>query len=317
LSVSFNTIYSALGITKQAFHDYCVRHRHKAEMLGYLENLIMKIRRDHPTLALRTIHSMVGKIGIGRDQFEEYFLSIGFGIERRKIYWKTTDSRGVSKFENLVKEIVINQVDQVWVSDITYFELQNRFYYITFITDAFSRRIVGHSLSTTLITENTSLSALKMALKCRRYSKENKPGDLIFHSDGGGQYYAGIFIEQLRLLGIKSSMAEDVYENAIAERVNGIIKNNYLVHRSITSYVQLKKELDRSVALYNSQKPHRSLKNETPIAYELKMAHVCSATKTDGDELINGKLKKKGASSPISSWQQKPQAWNLSPEIQV
>jgi transposase InsO family protein len=156
-----------------------------------------------------------------------------------------------------------------------------------------------------------------MALKCRRYSKENKPSNLIFHSDGGGQYYAVMFIEQLRLLGIKSSMAEDVYENAIAERVNGIIKNNYLVHRSMNSYVQLKKELDRSVALYNSQKPHRSLKNETPISFELKMMHVCNATKTEDDELINGKLKKKGASSPISSWQQKPQTRNLSPEIQV
>ncbi len=317
MNVSFNAIYRALGITKQAFHDYRVRQQRKTEMLSYLENLIMKIRRDHPTMALRTIYSMVGNIGIGRDRFEEYFLSRGFGIERRKNYQKTTDSRGVTKFENLVKAMEINKVDQVWVSDITYFELENRFYYITFITDAFSRRIVGHSLSTTLKTECTSLPALKMALKCRGYSKENKPGNLIFHSDGGGQYYAGVFLEQMRLLGIKSSMAEDVYENAIAERINGIIKNNYLVHRNTNSYVQLKKELDRSVALYNSQKPHRSLKNETPIAYEQKMMHVCNATKTEGDELINGKLKKKGASSPISSWQQRPQARNLSPEIQV
>ena len=101
-------------------------------------------------------------------------------------------------------------------------------------------------------------------------------------------------------------MAEVVYDNSHAERINGIIKNNYLIHRNIESFEQLVKELDRAVKLYNHKKPHSSLQNQTPIEFEQNQVYFAEQQKPEGEELINGNLKKKGASSPISSWQQKP-----------
>lgn len=303
---SYNEVYRSLGVSKQCVFDYLQRSNLRQELLNNLEVLLVQLRNDHPVMALRTIHQMLQVKGIGRDQFESYFKSLGLGIERRKNYRITTDSRGVTKFDDLRQDVKLTGINQLWVSDITYFEVGRRFYYITFILDVFSRRIVGYSASKTLSTIETTLPALKMALKCRGISKAHPAPGLIFHSDGGGQYYCKDFLHLLRLNQIRSSMAEVVYDNSHAERINGIIKNNYLIHRSIESFEQLVKELDRSVKLYNHKKPHSSLKNQTPAEFEQNHIYFAEQQKPEGEELINGNLKKKGASSPISSWQQKP-----------
>jgi transposase InsO family protein len=236
--------------------------------LNNLEVLLIQVRNDHPVMALRTIHRMLQVKGIGRDQFESYFKNLGFGIARTRNYRITTDSRGVTKFDDLRKDLKLTGINQLWVSDITYFEVGGRFYYITFILDVFSRRIIGYSASKTLQTIDTTLPALRMSLKCRRISKASPALGLIFHSDGGGQYYCKDFLNLLRRNKIGSSMAEVVYDNSHAERINGTIKNNYLIHRRIDSFEQLIKELDRSVKLYNYKKPHFSLTNQTPVAFE-------------------------------------------------
>ncbi len=303
---SYNEVYRSLGISKQGVFDFLLRFNQKQELLNNLEVLLVQIRQDHPVMALRTIYQMLRPSGIGRDQFESYFKGLGLGIERRKNYRVTTDSRGVTKFEDLRKNIKLTGINQLWVSDITYFELGQRFYYITFILDVFSRRIVGYSASQSLSTSETTLPALKMALKCRGISKSNPAPGLLFHSDGGGQYYCKEFLHVLRMNHIRSSMAEVVYDNSHAERINGIIKNNYLIHRNIESFEQLIKELDRAVKLYNHKKPHSSLQNQTPLEFEQNHVYFAEQQKPEGEELINGNLKKKGASSPISSWQQKP-----------
>lgn len=303
---SYNEVYRSLGVSKQCVFDFLLRSNRKQELLHNLEVLLVQIRKDHPVMALRTIHQMLNVKGIGRDQFESYFKGLGLGIERRKNYRVTTDSRGVTKFEDLRKNIKLTGINQLWVSDITYFELGQRFYYLTFILDVFSRRIVGYSVSKSLSTNETTLAALKMALKCRGISKCHPAPDLLFHSDGGGQYYCTDFLQLLRMNQITSSMAEVVYDNSHAERINGIIKNNYLIHRNIESFEQLVKELDRAVKLYNHKKPHSSLQNQTPIEFEQNQVYFAEQQKPEGEELINGNLKKKGASSPISSWQQKP-----------
>lgn len=150
-------------------------------------------------------------------------------------------------------------------SDITYFEVDGTFYYITFVIDAFSRRIVGYSVSNTLLTIETTIPALNMAIRCK---KGQSMKGLIFHSDGGGQYYCKEFLKITQKNGIRNSMCVDPWENGKAERINGVIKNNYLIHRDIQSYDALTKEVARAVRLYNYEKPHIKLNRLTPIAFE-------------------------------------------------
>ena len=159
----------------------------------------------------------------------------------------------------------MNKINQVWQSDITYYELNGRFFYITFILDSYTRRIVGHSTSQKLDTESTTLPALQQAIQTRKNVKLN---GLIFHSDGGGQYYDKKFLELTGKYEFKNSMCEFAWENGKAERVNGVIKNNYLIHRSITNYNELIEEVDRSVQLYNTDKPHIELQRKSPVTFE-------------------------------------------------
>ena len=227
----------------------------------------MQIRKDHPTIGVRSMYYMIRPDGIGRDKFELLCKELGITTRRIRNYRITTDSRGVTRFDNLTLNITLSRVNQLWQSDITYFEVNNRFYYITFIIDAFSRVIVGYSVSDSLNTEKTTLKAMKMAIS-KRGSDTIIKSSLILHSDGGGQYYCKEFVTYLRLHNIRSSMCEHPWENGKAERINGIIKNNYLMHRNIKNYKDLCKEVTRSVKLYNESKPHVCLKRMTPVEFE-------------------------------------------------
>jgi putative transposase len=178
---------------------------------------------------------------------------------------RTTNSSGVIRFENRLEGLVLTGIDQAYASDITYFEVNNRFYYLTFIIDCYSRRILGHSLSERLTTEQTTLPALKNAIKTR---KSKLPAGIIFHSDGGGQYYDKEFLKTTAEYRFLNSMCEYAYQNGKAERLNGVIKNNYLKHLDCSTKTRLKKNLDRSVDLYNREKPHKALRYLTPVEFE-------------------------------------------------
>lgn len=265
--------YHAINITKQALHQTIERRMKADEQSAYLITIIQQIRTDHPTLNCRAMYYKIQPEHIGRDKFESLCFHWGFSVERPVNYTRTTNSNGVIRFDNLIKNLAIIRINQVWSSDITYFEFNGRFYYITFILDNYSRYIIGHSISTRLTTEQTTLPALKMALKMRNYQL---PNDLIFHSDGGGQYYDKQFLALTKQYHFKNSMCEFAYQNGKAERINGIIKNNYLIHRPIKTYEDLIKEVDRSVALYNNDKPHKALKYKTPLQIE-KECYICSS----------------------------------------
>lgn len=229
--------------------------------------LIYRIREDHPTMGLRDMYYKLMPEGIGRDKFEQLCKRAGLHIERKPNYRRTTDSSGVIRFDNLLTDMKIDRINQVWQSDITYFEVSGRFYFLTFILDAFTRVIVGYHVSQSLKTEHTTFPALRSAVKFRLKSNMNIAG-LIFHSDGGGQYYDKNFLSFTAGNKIRNSMCEYPWENAKAERINGVIKNNYLQHRTITTFSELIREVDRSVQLYNHEKPHIMLNRKTPIQFE-------------------------------------------------
>jgi len=273
LTYSLNNLYQSIGLTKQAFHQRMDRYLEERSNEEQILMLVYRVREDHPTMGLRDIYFKIAPIGIGRDRFEMLCKQSGLMVERIHNWRRTTDSSGVIRFDNLLIELVINKPNQVWQSDITYYELNGRFYYLTFIIDAFTRVIVGHAVSERLKTEQTTLPALKKAIKSR-IDLNMCIRELIFHSDGGGQYYDKDFLLLTKKHNIINSMCQYPWENGKAERVNGIIKNNYLIHRIINSFEQLQIEVDRSVLLYNTDKPHSKLQRKSPIQFEKEYLYL-------------------------------------------
>lgn len=242
------------------------RRRYKYEEQEQLIPLINEIRRDHPRMSARDIYLKLHPSCMGRDQFERFCMDSGYRIKKLKNFRVTTNSLGVTRFPNLIKDLRVTGVNQVFVSDITYFDLGSDTRYLTFIMDLYNREIVGYSESDNMRTENTTLPALHKLINER--GRVNLKG-AIMHSDGGGQYYSNDFKALTKELGMINSMTEEtVYENSHAERLNGIIKNNYLYPYGPTTVTSLKKLLDKAVFMYNTGKPHKALRKLTPTMFK-------------------------------------------------
>jgi transposase InsO family protein len=240
--------------------------------------IVGEVRKDHPGMNLRDLYRLIKPDFIGRDAFEAYFMSMGYGVKMKKAFRRTTDSSGVIRFDNLVDGFKLDGVNQIWVSDITYYRIGENFYYLTFIMDMYSRMIVGYSVSRYLRTVYTTIPAIVRAIKAR---KDVALHGLVFHSDGGGQYYSNEFTQLTAKVGIINSMGISCYENPNAERLNGIIKNNYLKHYAPINFEQLVKMTDKAVCMYNTQKPHGALKKMNPAAFENKIKEMFKEKRTN------------------------------------
>jgi transposase InsO family protein len=203
-------------------------------------------------------------ICIGRDLLFDLLCEYGLLVRRRKKRkCITTDSdHPFKKYPNLIREMISDRPCLLWVSDITYIAVANSYCYLSLVTDAYSRKIVGYCLHTTL-EKDGPLSALKMALT----KEEREKGKLlIHHSDRGLQYCCKDYIESLVQNKISISMTEkgDPYENAIAERVNGILKSEFLLGKTFKNYEEALAVVNSSIATYNAERPHLSLEYRTP-----------------------------------------------------
>lgn len=263
-----NQIYRWLGTTKQNVHQRLNREIERAEEKEQLKVILQQVREDHPEMGCKTLFKKVKPQTMGRDKFFEFYGEYGFKVAPKKSFRRTTDSSGVIRFPNLVKDRELTGINQVWVSDITYYEMNSKFYYLTFIMDQYSRRIIGYSASKTLKTVDTTIPSLKMALTRIRGDEEVKP---IIHSDGGGQYYSKKFLK-LTTGRLRNSMCINVYENPHAERINGTIKNSYLKGYNPTTEQSLNKSLDKAVYMYNHEKPHSAIHHYTPVEYEQEIS---------------------------------------------
>lgn len=257
-----NQVYRAVGTSKQNMHQRLARHLGQLEEKEQLRQIIGQVRMDHPSMGARALYHKISPKNLGRDRFYDWYRSEGFQVKPGKNWRRTTDSSGVIRFKNLVSGREFTGVNQVWVSDITYYELADKFYYLTFVMDQHSRKIKGFQASTDLSTERTTLPALKMAM--RYLQPGQKP---IIHSDGGGQYYSKAFLS-LTAGRFTNSMGESAYENPHAERLNRTIKNSYLKHYQPQTFEQLSKLLTKAVEMYNDGKPHDSLNGLTPKQFE-------------------------------------------------
>jgi len=266
--ISLANLCAWFGLTRQAY--YQSKNRVEKDLIEQeiLLDKIGDIRKDHKRLGGRKLFFKLGtfmdehNIKMGRDAFFDLLRDNKLLIKQRKRHHVTTNSNHwMKKYPHLIKDIEPIGPNHVWVSDITYWKTKGGHYYISFITDAYSRKIVGYHVADTMEAIE-SATALKMAIKTLKISAKG----LIHHSDRGSQYCSSIYVNILKKEGIKISMTEngDPLENAIAERINGIIKGEYLFDYLIKTLLNAKEVLKSVVKLYNEDRPHSSIGNAVP-----------------------------------------------------
>ena len=229
--------------------------------------LVMKIREKQKRIGGRKLLSMISPLipvgeEIGRDAFFDLLRRNGMLVRKRRVRAYTTNSfHWLHKYPNLIKEWVPQRAHQLWVSDITYIKTAGGFVYLYLITDAYSRKIVGWHLSETMEAQD-ALEALYMALS--QLPADGK--EIIHHSDRGIQYCSSKYVNCLQKHGVKISMTEhsDPYENEIAERINGILKTEWLYDMTLRNYAEANDAINEIVAIYNTQRPHSSIDMLTP-----------------------------------------------------
>lgn len=261
MSYSLNSLYGIIGVTKQSVAQYERRQdlfeAQMIELLGAVEDL----RIEHPGCGLEKMYFSLNPSFIGRDNFIKLFTGLGFRLHKKINYRRTTYSVA-SRYPNLIKGLVIKGPSVVWQTDITYYEVNTRFYYLIFIIDIYTKVIVGHQASDNMRTA-ANVKALNMAL-------ENHEAPMIHHSDMGSQYTSNEYVEVLVRNGSKISMAKSAQDNAYAERINSTIKNEYLRYWKQNSFEDLKKQLDQAVTHYNNNRLHNNLNREKPIEFNQK-----------------------------------------------
>jgi hypothetical protein len=254
-----NQLYKYVGITRQAVAQYAQRQELFDNAVIVLLSEAEALREDRPGCGIEKMYYSLNPGFIGRDRFIELFLDLGFRLKRRVNYKRTTYAV-TSKYTNLIKGLAITAPCMVWQSDITYYDVNDKFYYVVFIIDVYTKIIVGYKVSDNM-RATANVQAMQMAL-----SRFEAP--LIHHSDKGGQYIYGEYITLLRGYNCKISMSKSSQDNAYAERINRTIKEEYLDHRKIVDFKQLKQYTQMAVEHYNNKRPHNSLGRMTPISFE-------------------------------------------------
>lgn len=220
-------------------------------------------------MGLKKLYHLI-KPNLGRDKFIELAKANGLLAKVPKSFKRTTFAVKSSKYVNLLVKKQLIDVNQVWVTDITYFRILDRFYYISLMMDLYSRKIIAYCAAQTLEAVH-SLEVLKSALSNRRLISYE---GLIHHSDKGVQYFYNPYTDLLEKNRIKISTCSMVLENSHAERLNGIIKNEYLEKFNIQNFQQLQKTLAKTVLIYNNERPHLSLNLQTPIEFEENLKNI-------------------------------------------
>lgn len=260
-------ICSMLGISRQGYYKGKKKREERKLREEIVLQLVQSHRRKMPKLGGKKLYRLLAsdfkrmKIKLGRDKFFKLLGRYGLLIHRKKRYSKTTNSSHRFRiYDNLIKEIVPKKINEVYVSDITYIIVEDSFCYLALITDLYSRKIVGNDMSESLNMEG-SIRALKMAIK----NKGNLRG-LIHHSDRGIQYCSNFYTKLLTKNGIKISMSEkgNPYENAVAERVNGILKEEFMLGESFATKEAAYQAVREAIKTYNELRPHMSINYLTP-----------------------------------------------------
>jgi putative transposase len=244
-----------------------VRRRQEVD-LGLVLELVRAERAEQSRLGVRKLYHLIGPelqaagVKMGRDRLFAELAKAGLLVERKRSEWPRTThvDAHLPAFKNLIRRCKLTGPNQVWVADITYIRTREGFMYLGLITDKWSRKIVGFHLGETLETADT-LKALAMALKGLKGAQ--RP---VHHSDRGCQYASHAYVQRAQEAGLQMSMTEKNHsaENAVAERVNGILKQEYCLDANFEDRPEARKAAHSGIHLYNHRRPHTSLRLRTP-----------------------------------------------------
>lgn len=272
-SQSIGLLCSLSGYSRQALYKFQKNAEKEALQHDLILQQVFSIRKTLKRIGTRKLLFMMQDfmqqhhIHIGRDALFDLLASHGLLVRRRKrrIPVTTFSNHWMHKFPNLIIGFIPTAPNQLWVSDITYICLENDFAYLSLITDAYSRKIVGFCLLQTLSADGC-VKALKMAL-----GGNPQLGRLIHHSDRGSQYCCADYVGILDKHYIKISMTQsgDPRENSLAERVNGILKDE-LLEKQYQNFGQAQKAIAASISVYNHIRPHSSIDMLTPVEAHLR-----------------------------------------------
>jgi putative transposase len=265
--VKVERICGLAGFSRQAYYKQCVRRSRQEVDEDAVVELVRAERRIQPRLGVRKLAVVLAPdlaemgIALGRDRLFSLLGERDLLLVRPRRGARTTDSRhGFKKWPNLIRHIEVTMPHQVLVSDLTYIRTDERFVYLSLVMDAYSRMIVGYDMNDTLEAEGC-LRALRMALG--QLPADARP---IHHSDRGTQYCCAQYVAALEQRDCSISMTEidHCYENAKAERLNGILKQEYALGETFRNKQAALEAVNQAVALYNERRPHTALKYRTP-----------------------------------------------------
>lgn len=263
---SISSTCELLGVSRQVYYR-AIKSRQKRQVVaGRVLDLVQSVRMEQPRIGTRKLYHVLKEqlrqLGVGRDRLFAILRANKMLIVPRRSYHITTNSHHrFRKHNNLIETISPVRPEQIWVADITYVGTRENPMYLFLITDAYSKKIVGYYVSDTLETSG-AVKALQLAIKNRAYPERL----LIHHSDRGLQYCSDSYQEVLNKSTIACSMTEsyDPYQNAVAERINGILKHEFLTNTKNMSLVMMRKIVKQSITIYNTKRPHLSCEMLTP-----------------------------------------------------
>ena len=260
-----------VGINRQRYYRSFWLTRQKQSKADKVISFVNDIRVLMPRIGTRKLYHMLEpslqELNVGRDKLFAILKANHMLIKPKRNYRITTDSHHrFRKHKNLIENMPLERPEQVWVSDITYIGGRDRNCYLALVTDAYSKKVMGFDVSNSLATDG-SLRALNMAIKQRKYKDK-----LIHHSDRGLQYCSNDYQKTLKKKKIIPSMTEsyDPYANAIAERVNGILKQEFLLEDYQVDIKTMKLLVKDAVNIYNTKRPHWSCFMKTPEQMHLQ-----------------------------------------------
>ena len=264
---SISKVCACFNLKRDAYYKYQQRWKRYKSVESRVIELVKEERKVQPRVGVRKLYEALqpsfeaAHLKLGRDSLFNILRANNMLVKRKRAYAKTTNSyHHFHKYNNLIKEVKVTKPNQVWVSDITYIRTIKGFCYLALITDLYSRKIIGHDISDSLELGGC-LRALRKALWHARPA-----AGLIHHSDRGVQYCSNMYVNELKRRGIKISMTEEkhCYENAIAERVNGILKDEFYLDQCFFSTANAKRATKSAIKIYNNKRLHVSLRYKTP-----------------------------------------------------
>lgn len=267
IKASISEVCACFDLSRDAYYKFFKRKKKRESVAQKVVKLVKEERKDQPRAGTRKLYEALHEIflleglKVGRDKLFDILREHEMLVKRKKAYCKTTDSyHRFHKYNNLIKDLMVTKPNQVWVSDITYIRTVKGFCYLALITDLFSRKIVGYDVSDSLELAGC-LRALKRAQRAARPA-----AGLIHHSDRGIQYCSNLYVEMLKKNRIRISMTEEnhCYENAVAERVNGILKDEFYLDQCFFSIDHAQMATKNAIDIYNSKRLHLSLGYKTP-----------------------------------------------------